>query len=140
MSQTEIVARLSEVPLFASCSKRQLRKIASNGWEQTYEAGQIVCEQGTLADDFFVLLAGSADVRRGGRKIGTLGAGDHFGEIALLRTLIGRSERTATVKASTALRCFLLGRSQFQAVLYEEDIAVKILRAVVPRIDASTSL
>ena len=140
MSQAETISRLQAVPLFSSCSRRQLKRVATSGWEQTYEPGQALCEQGDLADDFFVILEGAADVRRGGRKIGSLGKGDYFGEIALLRTLIERSPRTATVKAVKPMRCFLLGRSEFHKVLDEEDIAVKILRAVVPRLDASSAL
>jgi CRP-like cAMP-binding protein len=140
MSQAEMIAKLQAVPLFSSCSRRQLKRVAGTGWVQTYGSGQVLCEQGGLADDFFVILEGDADVRRGGRKIGSLGPGDYFGEIALLRTLIERSSRTATVKAVTPMRCFLLGRSEFHKILYEEDIAVKILRAVVPRLDASSAL
>jgi CRP-like cAMP-binding protein len=140
MSQTETITRLRAVPLFGSCSRRQLKRVAAGGWEQTYAPGQTLCEQGAMADDFFVILEGEADVRRGGRKINALGAGDYFGEIALLRTLIERSPRTATVKATTPMRCFLLGRSEFQKVLYEEDIAVKILRAVVLRLDAASAI
>ena len=140
MSQTETIGKLQAVPLFSSCSRRQLKQIAARGWEHPYDPGQVLCEQGELADDFFVILDGVAEVRRGGRKIGSLGAGDYFGEIALLRTLIERSRRTATVKAVTQMRCFLLGRSEFQKALYEEDIAVKILRAVVQRLDATSAL
>ncbi len=140
MSQAETISALRVVPLFGSCSRRQLKHIAANGWEQTYEPGQILCEQGAMADDFFVILEGDADVRRGDRRVNSLGAGDYFGELALLRTLIGRSPRTATVQAVTPMRCFLLGRSEFQKVLYEEDIAVKILRAVVQRLDATSAL
>ena len=73
---------------------------------------------------------------RNGRKRGALGPGDYFGEIALLRSsLIERSRRTATVTATEPLRCFHLGACQFDAVLYEEDVAVKILREVVKRLD-----
>jgi len=140
MSQAETISKLRVVPLFSSCSRRQLKHIAASGWEHPYDPGQILCEQGAPADDFFVILEGDAEVRRGGRKIGPLGAGDYFGEIALLRTLIERSSRTATVKAVTPMRCFLLGRSEFHKVLYEQDIAVKILRAVVQRLDASSAL
>lgn len=140
MSQADTISKLKAVPLFEACSRRQLRRILTQGWERSYEAGQTVCEQGKLGDDFFVILEGRAEVRRGGRKVGTLGPGDHFGEIALLRTLIERGSRTATVTALAPLRCFLLGKSQFHSVLYEEDVAVKILRAVAQRLDASSDL
>lgn len=141
MSRADTIAKLKVIPLFQSCTRRQLRRIAGLGWEDGFETGRTVCEEGKFADDFFVILEGRAEVRKGGRKRATLGPGDYFGEIALLRSsLIGRSRRTATVTALEPLRCFLLGRSQFSGLLYEEDIAVKILREVVKRLDASSDL
>jgi CRP-like cAMP-binding protein len=122
MSRVDTIAKLKEVPLFQNCTRRQLRHIAEMGVEVAYEKGQNVCEEGKFSDEFFVILQGRADVRQSGRKRRTLRPGDYFGEIAILRSsLIDRSPRTATVTATEPLRCFQLGRSQFSAVLYEED-------------------
>jgi CRP-like cAMP-binding protein len=141
MSRADAIARLKTVPLFQNCSGRQLRRIADLGRESNFEAGRNVCEEGKFGEEFFVILDGHADVRRGGRKRGTLGPGDYFGEIALLRSsLIDRSRRTATVTATEPLRCFRLGARQFDVVLYEQDVAVKILREVVRRLDVSSEL
>lgn len=137
MSRPDTIARLKAVPLFQNCSARQLRRIANLGRESTFEAGRNLCEEGKFSKEFFVILEGHAEVRRGGRKRGTLGSGDYFGEIALLRSsLIDRSPRTATVTATEPLRCFRLGAREFAYVLYEQDVAVKILREVVHRLDA----
>ena len=136
MSRAETIAKLKAVPLFQNCTGRQLRRIAESGNEGSFEPGHVIFEEGTFADEFFVILEGRADVREGRRKLRTLVASDYFGEIALVRsTLLERSRRTATVTAVEPLRCFRLGRSQFNALLYEGDIAVKILRAVVERLD-----
>jgi CRP-like cAMP-binding protein len=96
MSRPDTIARLKVVPLFQNCSARQLRRIANLGRESTFEAGRSLCEEGKFSKEFFVILEGHAEVRRGGRKRGTLGSGDYFGEIALLRSsLIDRSPRTS---------------------------------------------
>jgi CRP-like cAMP-binding protein len=137
MTRAETVAKLKAVPLFQDCTGRQLRRVAELGHEDDIETGRVICEEGKFADEFFVILKGRAEVRERGRKRGTLEAGDYFGEIALLRsTLLDRSRRTATVTALEPLRCFRLGTSQFDVLLYEGDIAVKILRAVVKRLEA----
>jgi CRP-like cAMP-binding protein len=139
MSRADTITRLKAVPLFQNCSGRQLRRIAELGDEGNFAEGSNVCEEGKFADEFFVILEGHAEVRKGGRKRGALGPGDYFGEIALLRSsLIERSRRIATVTAIEPLRCFRLGAKQFDVVLYEQDVAVKILREVVKRLDVPT--
>lgn len=83
-----------------------------------------------------MILDGIAEVSRGSKKVRALRAGDYFGEIALL----DNAERTATVVATTPLRCFLLGRSEFKNLIYEEDIAVKLLFTMAQRLRAAERL
>jgi CRP-like cAMP-binding protein len=130
MSIRETAAALKRVPLFENCSGRELRDIAGRGDERTYEEGQAVVRQGKLGDEFFVVLDGRADVHRRGHKVRTLKSGDHFGELALLHSLVMRRPRAATVTATTEVRCFTLTASQFKNVLYEGDVAVKLLYSV----------
>jgi len=130
MSLRETAAALKRVPLFENCSGRELRDIAGRGAERTYPEGRMVTRQGKLGDEFFVILDGKADVHRNGRKIRTLKAGDHFGELALLHSLLARRPRAATVTAATEVRCFTLTVSQFKNVLYEGDVAVKLLYSI----------
>jgi len=138
MSRADTIAKLKAVPLFQNCTARQLRRITGLGEEAGFETGRNVCEEGKFANEFFVILEGHAEVRKGGRRRGMLGPGDYFGEIALLRSsLIERSRRTATVTATEPLRCFRLGGQEFDVVLYEQDVAVKMLREVVKRLDVS---
>jgi CRP/FNR family transcriptional regulator, cyclic AMP receptor protein len=138
MSARDTAERLSIVPLFKGCSNRQLRHIAARGHEMTYPAGKTIVEQGRFGDDFFVILEGSARVVRNGRKVSTLGPGGSFGEIALLLSLLERTERTATVIAETDLRCFVLSKSEFRAVIYEQRIASNLLHTMARRLDAAT--
>ncbi len=63
-------------------------------------AGQMVVTQGEVGDRYFVIESGDAEVIGDGRVIATLGPGEGFGEIALLR----RSRRTASVRARSELR------------------------------------
>ena len=131
------IARLRSVPLFSSCSDRELAFIASRTDEVDIEQGRVLCEEGDSGGDFFVILDGRADVKASSGRNTTLGPGDFFGEIALL----DNGPRTATVKATTPMRCLVLGHAQFRDVLHQNaDIAVKILRAVTQRLRAATQL
>jgi MFS family permease len=76
-------------------------------------AGQAGFRQGDPADRFYVIETGAADVVGDGHLVTTLGPGDGFGEIALLR----RVRRTATVQAATDLELQALTRDRFLPVV-----------------------
>ena len=76
-------------------------------------AGQAVFHQGDPADRFYVIETGAADVVGDGRLVTTLGPGEGFGEIALLR----RVRRTATVQAATDLELQALTCDRFLPVV-----------------------
>jgi CRP-like cAMP-binding protein len=71
--------------------------------------GHEIFHQGDYGDRFFVIDTGKADVIDDGHVINTIGPGDCFGEIALLRG----TARTTTVCARTALRLYTLERGYF---------------------------
>ena len=77
------------------------------------DAGTHVVTEGEHGDAFFVVLDGTATVLRGGRKAGTLGPGDHFGELALLDP----APRAATVRAETPITLGALGHRMFKVLL-----------------------
>jgi CRP/FNR family cyclic AMP-dependent transcriptional regulator len=130
------IERLRSVPLFASCTDKELSFIASRVDEVDIPAGQVLTKKGESGGDFFIILEGKAEVEATEGKR-ALGPGDFFGEIALL----DNGPRTATVKAATPMRCLVLGHEQFRDVLHQNgDIAVKVLRAVTQRLRAATPL
>lgn len=123
--------RLRRVPLFAGCTDKQLEFIASRVEEMDFPAGRTLCEEGKSGGDFFIILSGTAEARRSGKPLRRMNDGDFFGEISLL----DNGPRTATVVASTSVRCLVLGPTQFQDVLYQNsDIAVKVLYTVAKRL------
>ena len=76
-------------------------------------AGRAVFRQGDPADRFYVIETGAADVLGDGRLLTTLGPGDGFGEIGLLR----RVPRTATVRAASDLELQALTCIRFLPVV-----------------------
>jgi hypothetical protein len=76
-------------------------------------AGQVLFRQGDPADRYYVIEQGAADVVGDGRLVATLGPGDGFGEIALLR----RVPRTAMVRAATDLQLYALTCDRFLPVV-----------------------
>ena len=72
-------------------------------------AGQEVFRQGEDGDSFYVIKQGEAEVIGDGSLVRTMGPGDGFGEIALIRD----TQRTATVRARTPLVLYTLERRHF---------------------------
>ncbi|MGZ4319037.1 MAG: cyclic nucleotide-binding domain-containing protein [Gaiellaceae bacterium] len=125
--------QIARVPLFGRCSKRELALIAGIADEIDLRSGKVLTREGETGREFFVLLDGKVEVRRGGRKRDILEAGDFLGEIAL----VSRSPRTATVTALTALRVLVIRDQEFRALLERvPSIQTKVLEALADRLAA----
>jgi CRP/FNR family transcriptional regulator, cyclic AMP receptor protein len=130
------VELLKGVPLFARCSKKELAEIAMIADEIDLPEGKQLTKEGGRGREFFVLLDGSADVRRNKRKVKTLGPGDFLGEIAL----VTKTPRTATVTTSSPVRALVVSEQNFRRLLERSpDVQIKVLEALAERV-AATSL
>jgi Cyclic nucleotide-binding domain/Major Facilitator Superfamily len=109
----ERIAVLRGLPLFQPVAQPALEQVASRLIPLTVGAGETVIREGEPGDRFYVLVEGEVAVSATGRRIATLGPGDYFGEIALLRDV----PRTATVSAISASRLFALERDDFLAAV-----------------------
>jgi CRP-like cAMP-binding protein len=110
-----LVERLSVIPLFARCSKRDLRIVARHVEMADVDADTVLVAEGDGGDAFFMILDGTAEVRRNGRRVARLAAGDYFGELALLDP----APRAATVVSATQVRVAVLGARMFRTLLRE---------------------
>lgn len=134
-SQNAKVEALKRAPLFDGLSKKELGELARMTEDLQVEAGTVLCREGSLGHEFFVVVDGSAEVTRGGKKVALRGGGEFFGEIALLT----EAKRTATVTATTPVRCFILTRRDFRRVLDENPIVErKVMRALAERLVSYT--
>ena len=122
---------LRRVPLFEDLDEAELRSIAGLMNEANVPAGAAVAVEGGPGDGFFLIERGEAEVTVEGERRSTMSAGDYFGEIALL---LG-SSRTATVTASTDLRCWALTPWDFRALVETvPSIAWKVMQSLAARL------
>jgi len=130
--KTELIR---QVPLFSRCSRAELKEIAKLADEIDLRQGKDMTREGAPGREFFVLLDGTADVRKKGRKINTLGAGDFFGEISL----VSRQPRTATVTATSPVRALVVTDYSFRHLLDESpQIKTKVMEAMAERLAPET--
>ena len=121
---------LRAVPLFASCPKRELRRIAAIADELDIREGKVLTRQGGPGSEFFVLLEGSVDVARDGERINRLGTGDYFGEMGL----ISQKPRNATNTTTAPVRALVITETNFRRLLRENpSISMKVLETVAER-------
>jgi CRP-like cAMP-binding protein len=114
-SKKAYLDHLRQVPLFSSCSNKDLEKIARAGDEIQMPAGSVIVDQGQTGREAFVLIEGSASVYRNGQAVTTLGPGVVIGELSLL----DHGPRTATVKCDTDCTLMVISQRHFMGVLDE---------------------
>ena len=125
------VKRLSQVQLFSACSKRDLSRIANLAEEIDVPAGRVLMRQGDLGLEAFVIADGRAKATIRGKRSVELGAGECFGEMALLHP----APRSATVTAETDMRLLVLGSRQFSTLINDVPVVGRrVLEAVAERL------
>ena len=121
---------LEAVPLFAGLSKKERQHVAGYADVVDLPLGYHLCDQGAFAHEFFVLLAGDVEVTQDGKHLTDLGAGDFFGEVALIEG----DRRTASVRATTPISAVVMHQRDFDAMQRElPHVADKIHAAVHER-------
>ncbi len=122
---------LASVPLFAGCSKGELRKLASIADEIDLREGTILTREGRTAHEFFVLVEGSVRITKNDRKLADLGPGDWLGEIGLLT----KGTRTATATATSPVVALVIVDREFRHLIDAvPSIGMKILGSVAERL------
>jgi CRP/FNR family transcriptional regulator, cyclic AMP receptor protein len=124
------VELISRVPLFARCSKKELRMIANLADQVEWPEGKTLIAEGRLGSEFFILIDGTVRASRGGRKLRDLAAGEWVGEIALIANV----PRSATVVATSPIRALVLTRGGFSQLIQDiPSIAAKVLAVLGER-------
>jgi CRP-like cAMP-binding protein len=131
LRRNEKVERLSQVPLFGECSKRELAVVAGLAREVSLPAGHTLIREGAEAFSFFVILEGTAEVRQGGRPVATLGPGAFLGELALIL----RRPRNATVTLTSPARLLVVSAHNFRPLLLgSPQLQFKLLEGLAERL------
>jgi CRP-like cAMP-binding protein len=127
---------LRGVPLFAEADDKFLERLAGEFMERTYPAGATIAEEGEAGRTFIVIESGEVTVTVHGREVAKLGAGQAFGEMAL----IDKSARSATVKADTEVHGYQLPVWSFRPLVESHpEMVWALLQALAERVRVAES-
>lgn len=104
---------LRPIELFKPLTPRQLTDVAEHMKKRHFAAGETVIREGEPGEEFFLISDGEVEVIRADHEIARLGAGDFFGEVAL----ISGEPRNATIIAESEVDTYVLGKSDFETAL-----------------------
>ncbi len=107
----------ADIAVLAPDATQKLQKIHM-------EAGDEVIREGEDGDSAYIIQSGRLEVLKGGKKVGELGAGDFFGEIALVQNV----KRNATVRCLVACELTALSRDDFQALSLGSSTLAKAIQ------------
>ena len=123
-SRRELADLLADVGLFSKCTQRERRTIARHMETASLPAEATLIEEGEEGDALFVIIEGSASVRRAGEEVAAVGEGASFGEMALL----DGEPRSATVVSTAPVTVAVLGVRMFRTLLREfPDMTFQLL-------------
>ena len=126
-----LVQALAQVPLFATCSKRDLQIVARHMQVVAVPGGTALMREGDRGDAFYVVLEGSALVESAGKTVSVLRPGDHVGELALLDP----APRNATVTSSADMTLGVIDARAFAAIVRDVPaLTGKLLAALARRL------
>ena len=140
MSLQQETEMLRSIPMFSTMDAARLKLLSFTSERVSYMAGEEFIKQGEVGESAFVIMSGEVEViietTDGPLTVGTIGANQLVGEIALLHS--GR--RTASLRAKTAVSCLLLSKDVFFHLLREfPDFALAVMRDLAARLERVTA-
>jgi CRP-like cAMP-binding protein len=119
----------TDIELFRDCTRSELDRVSTLTTALLVREGRILCREGSVGWEAFVIVEGEASVEIEGARVATLGPSDVFGEMALL----DGGPRVATVTALTPMKLLVLNRSEFPSMLAAAPMVAKRILAAISR-------
>lgn len=140
MSLQQETEMLRSIPMFSTMDAARLKLLSFTSERVSYMAGEEFIKQGEVGESAFVIMSGEVEViietPDGPLTVGTIGANQLVGEIALLHS--GR--RTASLRAKTPVSCLLLSKDVFFHLLREfPDFSIAVMRDLAARLERITA-
>ena len=131
MARDEKLDLLHRIPLFSGLDRHKIERLGMLAEEVDVPGDKVLMQQGEDGADLMVIVRGRVAIERNGVRLNTLGAGDFFGEIALV---VG-GPRTATATTEEPTTLLVINHREFHSMVEEfPDVAVQLLNALGHRV------
>jgi MFS family permease len=124
---TRELSLLRSLPIFAPLPPATIEHLASRLVSVSVRAGTDVFRQGDRGDRFYVVYDGEVAVLANGQRVASLGPGDFFGEIALLRD----APRMATIRTESNVTLYSLERDEFVAAVSGHPVSTTASESII---------
>jgi ATP/ADP translocase/HEAT repeat protein len=139
INEIDTMLLLRRVPLFQGLDPEDLQRIASTCSEHVFPAGEALVREGAIGSELFVIVEGTVQVVRDepdgtSRRIRAYQAGDHIGELAVLRD---RPRAASVIAEGGGVRALVIDGENLKAILRERpEAAMAMLATLAERISA----
>jgi CRP-like cAMP-binding protein len=132
---SEVLDRIEHIEMLHSLSPSEMQAIIPLLKPLYVEPGTVLCQEGAAGNSMFLIVAGEAEIFKGSQRMAQLGAGEMFGEMALLTG----EDRSATVLAKTPMDLYELDKTDFDAMLtHSPQLASGLSRILARRLRETT--
>ncbi len=141
MGEAEI-NKLKTISFFAGMSEHDLRQIDDITEEKHYKRGEVIIEENSQADCFFIIHTGKIEIVKKMEEgeelvLGVHSSDEFFGEMALL----DEGKRSATARALEETAVFKISRPNFETLLYQSPVlAYTIMKELSARLRETGAL
>ncbi len=140
--QSSTVDKLKHISFFTDMGEYDLKQIAEITEEKSYSKGEVIVEERTSAERFFIIYKGKIEITKqfeDGEEfvLAVHSDGDFFGEMALL----DEGLRSATARAVAPTTVLEITRLNFETLLYKAPVvAYHIIRELSSRLRETGAL
>ena len=121
-----------KVPIFEFLSYADIIRVLGIADLFKVPSGHLICKEGDAGSEIMLVVQGSVEVQKAGKRLALLGKGDFFGEMGML----GVAPRSATIVAQEATNLLAFPRQPlFELLRQEQDICVKFLWGITQELN-----
>jgi CRP-like cAMP-binding protein len=123
-------SKLKSMGLFAGLSRGELKRLSTMTDEVVLRRGTRLINEGAFSHEFLLISSGTAEVRREGKLLATLGPGDFAGEVGVMRD----ARRNASVLATTDITAIVMTDRDLRQIAQDmPSVAAQIDSAIAAR-------